>query len=97
MMLNNKNCINCGAPIDAETIKCPYCGTSYFDFTDIDVMSPVILRIKDKDRVVLLKAMCSSMSFTVEPEYITCDLGPMSRRILTNTHKTIELTFEGVN
>lgn len=24
-----QNCINCGAPIDATNIKCPYCGTPY--------------------------------------------------------------------
>ena len=31
-----KNCINCGAPIEHNTTKCPYCNTSYFDFTNID-------------------------------------------------------------
>ena len=24
-----QNCINCGAPIDTEHTKCPYCGTPY--------------------------------------------------------------------
>ena len=96
-MSNSRNCINCGAPIESETIKCPYCGTSYFDFTDIDIRSPVILRIKDDDRVVLFKAICSSMCLTVEPEYITCGYDiTRPKRILTNTHRTIELTFEGV-
>lgn len=97
-MSTDRNCINCGAPIDAETIKCPYCGTSYFDFTDIDVRSPVILRIKDKDKVVLLKAICRSMSLTVEPEFIDYEYNTGWRRSMCiNTHKTIELTFEGVN
>ena len=33
------NCVNCGAPIDLYAAKCPYCGTSYFDMTHIDVSS----------------------------------------------------------
>ena len=28
-----RNCPNCGAPLEAEVNKCPYCGTSYFDFS----------------------------------------------------------------
>lgn len=23
------NCVNCGAPINLETLKCEYCGTGY--------------------------------------------------------------------
>jgi hypothetical protein len=71
--VSNRNCINCGAPIEIETVKCPYCGTSYFDFTDIDLGAPVILRLKHKDSVILIKAACTSaeMSRTFcEPLYV---------------------------
>lgn len=97
--MSNKNCINCGAPIEVETVKCPYCGTSYFDFTDIDLRSPVVLRIKtDDNSVIFLKARCSSMSMTVEPETINIrDNTGRLRTLIGNTHRTIELTFEGVN
>lgn len=30
------NCVNCGAAIESHIEKCPFCGTSYFDFTNID-------------------------------------------------------------
>jgi len=35
----NRNCPNCAAPYDAALNKCPYCGTSYFDMSCIDINS----------------------------------------------------------
>ena len=42
------NCVNCGAAIDIDEQKCPFCGTSYFDLTDIDFTAsdPVAVRMK---------------------------------------------------
>lgn len=42
------NCINCGAPLDIGENKCPYCGTSYFDLSSIDMGAdePFYLKIK---------------------------------------------------
>ena len=42
------NCVNCGAAIDTDVCKCPFCGTSYFDLTAIDFTSnePVVLKLK---------------------------------------------------
>ena len=44
----NRNCINCGAVIEYGISKCPYCNTSYFDFTciDFDGDNPVVLKLK---------------------------------------------------
>lgn len=97
-MSNNKNCINCGAPIESETVKCPFCGTSYFDFTNIDLGSPVMLKIKHNDKILLVKAMCTSMSITSMPETVSCDrLGSMLDRVVTNMHREIDISFVGVN
>lgn len=43
-----KNCPNCGAPYDVELNKCPYCGTSYFDMSAIDMEThePFFLKIR---------------------------------------------------
>ena len=48
--MSNKNCINCGAPFNIELNKCPYCGTSYFDMSclDLDSGKPFVLKIKTK-------------------------------------------------
>ena len=42
--MSKTNCINCGAAKDIDEIKCPFCGTTYLDFTAIDFSSddPVV-------------------------------------------------------
>lgn len=48
--MSNRNCVNCGAPFNIELNKCPYCGTSYFDMSclDLDSGKPFALKIKTK-------------------------------------------------
>ena len=42
--MSKTNCVNCGAAKDTSEIKCPFCGTTYLDFTAIDFDSgdPVV-------------------------------------------------------
>lgn len=46
--MHNKNCPNCGAPYDIGLNKCPFCGTSYYDLSALDLTSrePFYLKIK---------------------------------------------------
>ena len=46
--MRNRNCPNCGAPYDIKLNKCPYCGTSYYDLSalDLTVREPFYLKIK---------------------------------------------------
>lgn len=61
-----RNCPNCAAPYDVSLSKCPYCGTSYFDLSAIDLTGeePVYLKMKiklgDKDYAItqLVKPSC---------------------------------------
>jgi hypothetical protein len=48
MLDNARNCPNCGAPYDMDVNKCPYCGTSYYDLSSLDLSSrePFYLKIK---------------------------------------------------
>ncbi len=41
--MSKTNCVNCGAAKDSEEMKCPFCGTLYFDMTalDLDGRTPV--------------------------------------------------------
>ena len=43
-----RNCPNCAAPYDVEFNKCPYCGTSYYDLSALDLAArePFYLKIK---------------------------------------------------
>ena len=34
--MSKTNCVNCGAAKDTSEIRCPFCGTTYLDFTAID-------------------------------------------------------------
>lgn len=56
--MSKTNCINCGAAIDTNEIKCPFCGTTYLDLTAIDFSSddPVVcnfVRPHEKDKIML--------------------------------------------
>ena len=46
--MTQRNCPNCAAPYDAELNKCPYCGTSYYDLSALDLTArePFYLKIK---------------------------------------------------
>ena len=46
--MSKLNCPNCGAPISADNNKCPYCHTSYFDLSSIDINNdePFYLKIR---------------------------------------------------
>ena len=46
--MTQRNCPNCAAPYNIELNKCPYCGTSYYDLSALDLMArePFYLKIK---------------------------------------------------
>ena len=46
--MRSRNCPNCGAPYETELNKCPYCGTSYYDLSALDITArePFYLKIK---------------------------------------------------
>lgn len=61
------NCPHCGAPI--ESMRCPYCGTLFLDFVNMDVDEPTYLRVKaPSGQLLLFKAAVGSMTFTQEPD-----------------------------
>jgi hypothetical protein len=95
--MSNRNCINCGAPIEAETTKCPYCGTSYFDFADIKLGAPVILRLKHNDSVILIKAACTSAEMSRTSYEPLPVLGVHNRNpgYKSSSRFELNLSFEG--
>ena len=70
------NCVNCGAAIDIDEQKCPFCGTSYFDLTDIDFTAsdPVALRLKipycGSKALVTMLARPRLEEFAVNTDYV---------------------------
>lgn len=61
------NCPNCGAPI--ESAKCPYCGTLFYDMTEIDLQNPGYIRLKYGDRIIQGRMYPSRCTLTTEPVY----------------------------
>ena len=77
------NCVNCGAAIDIDEQKCPFCGTSYFDLTDIDFTArdPVALRMKvpctnGAKAMITMLAMPKFGEFNIDTEYVNIYGGP---------------------
>ena len=99
------NCVNCGAAIDTDVCKCPFCGTSYFDLTAIDFTShePVALRLKipfAKGNVLLsMLAMPNLGSIEYKEEQQFACGGPGGRPLIamtTNIDVDVGVSFRAV-
>ena len=55
----DRNCPNCGAPYDVDLSKCPYCSTSYFDMSCIDIgeQRPFYLKLRYGDYILTVKVI----------------------------------------
>ena len=95
------NCPNCGAPIDSETNKCPYCNTSYFDFSNINIdeNEPFFLRIKKGDMYItsLVKAKNTDVKFITESANYYGGIGNAKMTsVTTSTSVKLDIEFESV-
>lgn len=65
------NCPNCGAVINGS--KCEYCGTTFFDFAELQIGKPAFMTIKipgigTDDSVVIAKALPVSIDISHRPD-----------------------------
>lgn len=58
------NCPNCGAPITAD--RCIYCGTTFIDWTAIDMEKANYIKIKHDGHIVLVKAYIRGANMRLE-------------------------------
>lgn len=103
--MNKKlNCPNCGAVIDPQEHKCPYCGTSYFDLTCIDLYSnePFYLKLKVKINnklyyiTQLVKSTDASIDISRDYATISSDGNFTLGGICTNTNISTRLKFDSI-
>lgn len=99
--MENRNCPNCGAPYDIHLNTCPYCNTSYFDMSAIDICSnePFYLKLKADKRVFTSKVRVKpDVTITYRPE--TMDVvspnGVLLNRFITSNAVDIDIGFESV-
>lgn len=95
-----KNCLNCGAPLNPEHIKCEYCGTIYYDMTAInfDQQEPFFLAIKVNGLIItqLVRPSLADINFTHNTVSVT---GRHNNTLFTFTDSiqvTTDITFEAI-
>jgi len=104
--MNNSNCPNCGAPYDISLNKCPYCGTSYYDLSALDLTArePFYLKIKTEMNgqpcyITQLVRYKPDMSIEISSETVDCynSFGcPISTFTRSQT-MTTNISFEAVS
>ena len=57
------NCLNCGAPLHGDV--CKYCGTTYYDFSSMEINKPCYLKIKFDDKNIIFKAVPTNIDINV--------------------------------
>lgn len=64
-MKKHTNCPNCASPLEIGEVKCPYCGTTYYDLSAIDFDSnePIFLTIKKDNMLITQKVKPQTFSF----------------------------------
>lgn len=64
--MKGRNCPNCGATLDNENVKCPYCGTLYYDLSTIPMNQPFFLSLnvgrEEDPKIITSMAVCNSAS-----------------------------------
>ena len=99
MLMENLNCLNCGAPIEPFNHKCKYCGTSYFDLTSMDINGnkPFYLKIKIDNKIITQLVRASAKSVTLEQSsiYVEADKN-MSYKYLNSQSLFINVEFQAV-
>ena len=90
------NCVNCGSAKEVSAAVCPFCGTSYFDLTDIDLgerSQPCIVRFKYHDNVFQMKAYIGMSEFIMEPVYM--DMRTVDGKCMhLQTHNNVRANIE---
>ena len=99
--MSQRNCPNCGAPYKTELNTCPYCGTSYFDMSAIDVSEnkPFYLKLKMNGMVFTSKVIAEpdiTMNFQEDTRTFTGVFGDKLGTIVENRYVDIDMRFRSV-
>lgn len=99
--MSQRNCPNCGAPYKTELNTCPYCGTSYFDMSAIDINEdrPFYLKIKMNGMVLTSKVVAEpnmEMNFTDNEIACTGKCGEVLQKFKINRSLGIDMHFKSV-
>lgn len=103
--MQGRNCPNCGAALESNICKCPYCGTSYFDISaiNIDDGEPFYLKLKMRDpcgkETIIVTAFVRAdpnLSITAEQDTLYCQIGNGYKAFATPTQYHFNMNFHSV-
>lgn len=104
-MSKYRNCINCGAPIDTEVNKCPYCGTSYLDICGLklDGRTPIVLKFSAEfhgHKAIISTLVTAESSCSLTTTYDTIDAygsnNQLKARFSSSQSTDLELHFRTI-
>ena len=99
--MKQRNCPNYGAPYNVELSTCPYCGTSYFDMSAIDINNgcPFYLKLKMGDMIFTSKVIAEPDIQIVFNEE-SCDVlgryGDKIGEFIVNHNINVDMRFKSV-
>lgn len=103
--MRNRNCPNCGAPYDIELNKCPYCGTSYYDLSALDLTArePFYLKIKTEmngQPCYITQLVRSNADISIDFSTETVDICGLGNSVISSVVRshtmTTNISFEAV-
>lgn len=103
--MKDRNCPNCGAPLQAEVCKCPYCGTSYFDFCAMNIEDgkPFYLKFstESKGKLIEITALVKilpnfNISFETDWNYAMNNMDKIVSRVASRSICTFNMAFEAI-
>lgn len=103
--MNQRNCPNCAAPYDVVLNKCPYCGTSYYDLSALNLTGrePFYLKIKTEMNgkpcyitQLVRPNVEMSIDFSSDAVYCYDVLGRKIHSFERNNTMTTNISFESV-
>ena len=100
--MRQRNCPNCGAPYNVELNTCPYCGTSYFDMSAIDINEgkPFYLKLKTGNMIFTSKVVVVpdiQMNFQEDTRSFTGRFGEKIGEIVVNRYMDIDMRFRSIH
>lgn len=102
-MSKYRNCMNCGAAIDPDVNKCPYCGTSYLDICGLklDGKTPIVLKYEYEyqgKKAVVSALVVATAQCSMTTTYNTIDVYGGKNQYLTHfascPNTDLELHFQ---
>lgn len=99
-MKRSTNCPNCAAPLEIGEVKCPYCGTTYYDLSaiDFDNNEPIFLTIRKNNMLITQKVKPQTFSFesSCDEVFATDSKGHRLTILKTNVTLDTNISFTAI-